>query len=90
MNLEHIINAWRDAEFCENLDDQTRAALPNSPIGEIHLDDTDLAEVRGGNAEAGTDGIVCVIISLVSSLCASIIYGGTCENDTTGCCKAAS
>ncbi|HZR40528.1 MAG TPA: mersacidin/lichenicidin family type 2 lantibiotic [Ktedonobacteraceae bacterium] len=89
MNLEHIINSWRDAEFCENLDEQTRATMPDSPIGEIHLDDADLEGIRGGNAEGTTGGVWCWVSSILTNLCISIVYGGTCENDTTGCCEAA-
>jgi len=48
MNLNHIINAWRDEEYRESLDSETRALLPENPASEIDLTEADLAEVDGG------------------------------------------
>ena len=48
MSLNQIVNAWRDAEYYENLDAETRALLPENPAGEIELTDTELANIDGG------------------------------------------
>ena len=89
MNIEGIINAWRDGEYCARLDGAAREVLPASPIGEIDLSDTDLEQIAGGDAEAITS-VVCFSIGVLSVLCNSILRGGTCANDTTGCCQGAS
>jgi mersacidin/lichenicidin family type 2 lantibiotic len=48
MNFEHIVNAWRDEEYCDGLDQGERAVLPENPIGEIDLIDVELDGVEGG------------------------------------------
>jgi mersacidin/lichenicidin family type 2 lantibiotic len=48
MSLKHIIESWRDEEYRENLDAETRSLLPGSPAGEIELNEVDLAEANGG------------------------------------------
>lgn len=50
MSLKHIIESWRDEEYRESLDSETRSLLPESPVGEIELSEADLAQVDGGSA----------------------------------------
>ena len=64
MNLNHIIDAWRDEEYRESLDSETRALLPENPAGEIELTDAELADVDGGTVLSVITGmIVSAIIS---------------------------
>lgn len=51
MNLKHIIQAWRDEEYRESLDAETRAHLPENPAGEIELTEFDLADANGGSTD---------------------------------------
>jgi len=46
--LNHIIEAWRDEEYRESLDAETRSLLPANPVGEIELGEAELADVDGG------------------------------------------
>jgi mersacidin/lichenicidin family type 2 lantibiotic len=48
--LKHIIESWRDEEYRESLNAETLSLLPESPAGEIELDDADLAGVDGGTS----------------------------------------
>jgi mersacidin/lichenicidin family type 2 lantibiotic len=48
MSLNHIIESWRDEEYRESLDAETRSLLPASPAGEIELTDAELSDVDGG------------------------------------------
>lgn len=48
MNLKHVIESWRDEEYRENLDAESRVLLPENPAGEIELSEADLADVDGG------------------------------------------
>lgn len=48
MSLNHIIEAWRDEEYREGLDAETRSLLPANPAGELELSDAELAGVDGG------------------------------------------
>jgi mersacidin/lichenicidin family type 2 lantibiotic len=50
MSLSHIIESWRDEEYRESLNEETRTLLPESPAGEIELDDANLAGVDGGTS----------------------------------------
>lgn len=50
MNLKHIIESWRDEEYRESLNDETRSLLPESPAGEIELTEADLADIDGGTS----------------------------------------
>jgi mersacidin/lichenicidin family type 2 lantibiotic len=48
MSLNHIIESWRDDEYRESLDAETRSLLPENPAGEIELTDEELATLDGG------------------------------------------
>jgi mersacidin/lichenicidin family type 2 lantibiotic len=50
MSLKHIIESWRDEEYRESLDAETRSLLPESPAGEVELSEADLADVDGGTS----------------------------------------
>ena len=85
VSTEDIINAWRDEEYRDSLDEELRAALPESPVGAIDLSEEELEGVEGGT---DTDVLTAVtaILTVIGSGSCSIIDGGTCEGDTTGCC----
>lgn len=51
MSLNHIIDAWRDEEYRESLDAETRSLLPENPAGEIELLEAELAEMCGGSED---------------------------------------
>ena len=48
MSRNHIIRAWKDADFRNSLSDQERALLPEHPAGLIELADTELEAAAGG------------------------------------------
>jgi mersacidin/lichenicidin family type 2 lantibiotic len=48
MSLNYIIDAWRDEEYRESLDAETRSLLPANPAGELELSDAELADIDGG------------------------------------------
>ena len=50
MSLNHIIEAWRDEEYRESLDSETRSLLPMNPAGEIELTEDELAEIDGAES----------------------------------------
>ncbi len=81
-NIDHIINAWRSEEYRDSLSTEEQALLPQSPVGEIDLTESELQDVAGG-----TDTVfVCgVTIAVTATLCPSIITGGTCSIGTAGC-----
>lgn len=54
MSLNHIIESWRDEEYRECLDAETRSLLPANPAGEIELSDVELADVDGGDPATTT------------------------------------
>jgi mersacidin/lichenicidin family type 2 lantibiotic len=83
VGIEHIINAWRDEEYRENLDTELRENLPESPIGAIDLSEDELNE-----ADGGTTSVPC-ITAVTVLLCLSIAAGGTCQEQTLGCCDPA-
>ncbi len=78
MSLEHIVNAWRDEEYRENLSAEDLAHLPESPIGESDLSDLALAEVEGGTTDVGCV-ITTAIIGFSYFACLSLVNHGTCQ-----------
>ncbi len=50
MNLD-IVRAWKDEAYRRSLSEEQRAQLPESPIGELELNDADLELVWGGTGE---------------------------------------
>ena len=55
MKANHIVRAWKDQEYRQNLSAAERADLPSHPSGTIELTDADLGVVSGGNFTAGPD-----------------------------------
>lgn len=93
MNIEHSVNAWRDEEYRDGLDANIQTELLENPIGEIDLSDLELADVDGGqNPESATpilsviSAFTAISISVASNWCVSIADGGTCQQNTSGCC----
>jgi mersacidin/lichenicidin family type 2 lantibiotic len=84
LSTEDIINAWRDEEYRESLDDEQRAVLPESPIGPIDLSEAELEDVEGGSS-ALTPILSAATIAFSIKLCVSIGEGGTCTVDGRGC-----
>lgn len=82
MSIEHIINAWRDEEYRESLDDAQRAELPESPIGPIDLSESELEDVDGGSTQSV---LTAITIAVSVKLCVSLAIGGTCTVDGAGC-----
>lgn len=81
MSIENIINAWRDEEYRESLDDAQRAELPESPIGPIDLSEDELEDVDGGSQSI----LTAITIAVSVKLCVSLAIGGTCTVDGAGC-----
>lgn len=48
MSNEHIIRAWKDAEYRMSLSEEDRAHLPEHPAGLIELTDAEMGIVGGG------------------------------------------
>lgn len=48
MKKQDIIRAWRDGEFYEQLPNDLRAQLPDSPAAAVAVDDDVLASITGG------------------------------------------
>jgi mersacidin/lichenicidin family type 2 lantibiotic len=48
MSFSTIINAWKDSNYRQNLDEEMRALLPEHPAGLLELTDEELALVAGG------------------------------------------
>ena len=61
MSLNHIIESWRDEEYRESLNAETRSLLPESPAGEVELSEADLAELDGGTGITWTITITITI-----------------------------
>lgn len=48
MSHEHVIRAWKDAEYREGLSAAERAALPDHPAGLTEPGEAELGQVEGG------------------------------------------
>jgi mersacidin/lichenicidin family type 2 lantibiotic len=83
MSIEHIVNAWRNEEYRDRLSTEERALLPESPIGEIDLSESELQDVAGGSDTAFACGVT---IAVTATLCPSMLNGGTCSVGTAACC----
>ncbi len=64
MKTNHIVRAWKDQEYRQNLSVAERANLPAHPSGMIELTDVDLGVVSGGATTHGchTIGYGCPTI----------------------------
>jgi mersacidin/lichenicidin family type 2 lantibiotic len=63
MNISRIIRAWEDADFRKSLSAEERAMLPENPVGQIELTDSELTEVMGAaqsGASVGCNTKTCV------------------------------
>lgn len=81
MSIEHIVNAWRNEEYRDGLSAEERALLPESPIGEIDLSESELQDVAGGS-----DTAIACSVAITLALCPSMLNGGTCNLGTASCC----
>ena len=61
MNNSKIVRAWKDEEYRNNLSTEERAFLPESPIGEVALTDTELTKVNAGYVFPPTAAFVCPV-----------------------------
>ncbi len=83
MNVD-IIRAWKDDEYRNSLSPEQLALLPTNPAGMVELTDAELEDVDGAVASSP---VCSSILSLVTmALCFSILAGGTCQVQTSGCC----
>ena len=51
MSIEDIIRAWKDEDFRDNLDKNSRDLVPKNPAGPIELPENELRKVAGANGE---------------------------------------
>ncbi len=49
MKTNHVVRAWKDQEYRQNLSAAERANLPAHPSGMIELTDAELSGVSGGD-----------------------------------------
>ncbi len=47
-----IVRAWKDEAYRQSLSEEERRNLPENPVGEIELTDTDLEAIYGGQSTA--------------------------------------
>jgi mersacidin/lichenicidin family type 2 lantibiotic len=48
MKTDHIVRAWKDEYYRSNLSQSERSLVPESPVGQVELSDSDLCRVTGG------------------------------------------
>lgn len=73
MNFD-VVRAWKDEEYRLSLSEEERRNLPENPVGEIELTDTDLEAIYGGQNAS----IVCISFICVSQLGGCLSFG--CSN----------
>jgi mersacidin/lichenicidin family type 2 lantibiotic len=86
MNRDHIINSWRNEEYRESLDAQTRESLPESPVGAIDISEADLTAIFGGLDEPSDTTTFTTLTPTIIEYTVSVIEGGSCRMGTNGCC----
>ncbi len=74
-----IVRAWKDEGYRNSLSEEERRSLPENPVGEVELSDSDLEAVYGGQtAVAGCsvacNSVVCVVNTVIcnSGVCNSV------------------
>jgi mersacidin/lichenicidin family type 2 lantibiotic len=83
MKPQHIIRAWKDAEYLASLSLEEQAALPENPAGVLALNDEDLSAASGGYFSVFS----CPTpLCTTGNFCYSLGQGGTCHNWSLGCC----
>ena len=60
MSHNHIIRAWKDADYRDRLSAEERAQLPENPAGLVELTCEELTSVDGSSGSR-TTGIPCVL-----------------------------
>ncbi len=58
MKTNHVVRAWKNQEYRQNLSEAEQAQLPAHPSGMIELTDADLGVVSGGVLTAGPDWVI--------------------------------
>lgn len=61
MSHETIIQAWKDEDFRNNLNEKERSLLPEHPAGLVELTDEDLGAAAGGRGCEDTCMSKCII-----------------------------
>jgi mersacidin/lichenicidin family type 2 lantibiotic len=56
MKTNHIVRAWKDENYRSNLSQSEKSLMPENPVGQIELSDSDLRRVTGGQA---ADTCIC-------------------------------
>jgi mersacidin/lichenicidin family type 2 lantibiotic len=76
MSRETIIRAWKDEDYWLSLSEAERAAIPDSPIGEIELSDDDLIGVAGGTCTCHCTNTCSSPTDCPTSACTQFTLGG--------------
>ena len=98
--IDHrTIRAWKDPDYRLTLDPGEQHAVPDSPVGSIELEDTDLGDVAGGDVELVTQTTICVTslacvtvatIAISKNIscgaCEHTLWSGSCAVSSIGCC----
>lgn len=79
MKTRHIVRAWKDQTYRENLSTAERAELPGHPAGIIELTDADLGGVSGGGAPTVGRGCLTGQCHTRPVYCHHTRVGGGCE-----------
>jgi mersacidin/lichenicidin family type 2 lantibiotic len=66
MNNDKIVRAWKDSKFRASLSAEERLLLPESPIGELDLSETELGDITGGGIPV--TGVSCNTISIAPTI----------------------
>lgn len=56
MKMNHIVRAWKDADYRASLSEAERSLVPRNPAGQFELSESDLRRVTGG---AFADTCIC-------------------------------
>jgi mersacidin/lichenicidin family type 2 lantibiotic len=56
MKTNHIVRAWKDENYRSNLSQSEKSLMPENPVGQVELSDSDLRRVTGGQA---ADTCIC-------------------------------
>ena len=46
--VNHIVRAWKDADYRASLSAEEMAQLPQNPVGSIELSEEEMRDVHGG------------------------------------------
>lgn len=76
MNFD-VTRAWKDETYRQSLSEEERSHLPENPVGEIELSESELEAIHGGwnqnqgGQDISTNGYCTFLICIVSFICHS-------------------